>query len=169
MSDATGSLDPGRWFAERLPAEWTGPHLEVLVDSDELLVVLDPDLDAGAPAVVDRFRAVTRDQRVELAIDAENAFGKKVSWGVRLGDALHLFTTASVPVMTRLRLPERRVLDALIDAGVARSRSDALAWCVRLVGRNEDQWLAELREAFRHVAEVRDKGPRSTRRAQPGV
>ena len=51
-------------------------------------------------------------------------FGRKVSWGARTGDVVVVFTTASVPVMTRLRLPERRVLDTLIDAGVARSRSE---------------------------------------------
>ena len=43
--------------------------------------------------------------------------------------------------MTRLRQPQRMVLDTLVDAGVARSRSDALAWCVRLVGQHEDDWL----------------------------
>ena len=49
--------------------------------------------------------------------------------------------------MTRLRQPQRQVLDTLVDAGVARSRADALAWCVRLVGQHEDDWLGELREA----------------------
>ena len=43
--------------------------------------------------------------------------------------------------MTRLRQPQRLVLDTLVDAGVARSRSDALAWCVRLVGQHEEDWL----------------------------
>ena len=71
------------------------------------------------------------------------------------------FTTASIPVMTRLRITERRVLDTLIDAGVARSRSEALAWCVRLVGSNEDSWITELRGAFEHVEQVRSKGPGS--------
>ena len=61
--------------------------------------------------------------------------------------------------MTRLRQPQRQVLDTLVEAGVARSRSEALAWCVRLVGQHEDDWLAELREAMSHVAEVRTKGP----------
>jgi hypothetical protein len=159
--------EPAAWFSDRMPAEWCHHGLEVIADSDEVLVVLSPDLDPNAPAVVEAFRATTRDRRMELAGAAEAAFGAKVSWGVRLGETLQLFTTASVPVMTRLRLPERRVLDTLIDAGVARSRSDALAWCVRLVGRNEREWIAELREAFRHVEEVRGKGPRSTRPAPP--
>jgi hypothetical protein len=51
------------------------------------------------------------------------------------------------------------VLDTLVDAGVARSRSEALAWCVRLVGQHEEDWLAELREAMQSVADVRSKGP----------
>ena len=61
--------------------------------------------------------------------------------------------------MTRLRQPQRQVLDTLVDAGVARSRADALAWCVRLVGQHEDDWLAELRTAMESVADVRAKGP----------
>jgi len=51
------------------------------------------------------------------------------------------------------------VLDTLVDAGVARSRSDALAWCVRLTGENADAWLSRLRDALRHVEQVRDQGP----------
>jgi hypothetical protein len=72
-----------------------------------------------------------------------------------------MFTTLSVPVMTRLRQSERRVLDTLVDAGVARSRSDALAWCVRLTGEHTDAWLSELRDALRRVEEVRSQGPAS--------
>ena len=75
------------------------------------------------------------------------------------GPVSEMFTTLSVPVMTRLRQSERRVLDTLVDAGVARSRSDALAWCVRLTGENADEWLSRLRAALRHVEEVRDQGP----------
>ena len=44
---------------------------------------------------------------------------------------------------------------------MARSRSDALAWCVRLTGENADAWLAELRAALRRVEEVRAQGPAS--------
>lgn len=164
----TGSPNPSdpieRWFRAHLPPEWAAGELEITSDADEILVVVDPHLDPGAPAAAERFRAATRDRRMEVAAAAETRFGRRVSWGVRVGDGVHQFTTASVPVMTRLRLPERQVLDTLIDAGVARSRSDALAWCVRLVGRNEDAWIAELRAAFRRVEEVREKGPRSTRR-----
>ena len=61
--------------------------------------------------------------------------------------------------MTRLRQPQRLVLDTLVESGVARSRADALAWCVRLVGQHEEDWLAELREAMTAVDDVRGKGP----------
>ena len=61
--------------------------------------------------------------------------------------------------MTRLRQPERLVLDTLVDAGVARSRAEALAWCVKLVGQHESDWLGELQEAMSRVADVRTKGP----------
>jgi hypothetical protein len=51
------------------------------------------------------------------------------------------------------------VLDTLVDAGVARSRSEALAWCVRLVGRHADDWLGGLREAMSEVDRLRAEGP----------
>jgi hypothetical protein len=81
---------------------------------------------------------------------------------VRCGEREELFTNLAVPVMTRLRQPERRVLDTLVEAGVARSRSEALAWCVRLVGRNTEEWLADLRSALSRVEEVRSQGPDAT-------
>jgi hypothetical protein len=108
-----------------------------------------------------RFREETRDARIEIAGEAEHAFGRKVSWGVVCDGQKVMFTTLSSPVMTRLRQSERRVLDTLVDAGVARSRSDALAWCVRLVGEHEDSWLSDLREALRHVEQVRAEGPQA--------
>ena len=96
---------------------------------------------------------------MEIAREAEHRYDRKVSWGVRVGDREELCTHVAAPVMTRLRQPQRQVLDTLVDAGVARSRSEALAWCVRLVGQHEDEWLDELREAMSHVADVRSKGP----------
>ena len=108
-----------------------------------------------------RFREETREARVAIAREAERLFGRKVSWGVVCEGRKVMFTTLSIPVMTRLRQSERRVLDTLVDAGVARSRSDALAWCVRLVGEHEDSWLAALRDALRRVEKVRAEGPRS--------
>jgi hypothetical protein len=151
------------WFAARIPEEWRTEGLEVVDDQDEILVVVhvgDHQQESDALRV---FRDATRDERMAVALEAEAAFGRKVSWGVRAGPQLVLFTTTSVPVMTRLRLPERRTLDTLIDAGIARTRSEALAWCVRLVADNEQQWISELRAAFEHVEAVRDQGPGSRR------
>jgi hypothetical protein len=159
------------WFRGRIPNGWFSEPVSVTVDRDEILVVgtlsppeLGDDLTEEGRGVawasrIAGYREDSRDQRVAIALEAEHRFDRKVSWGVRCGEAETLFTTASVPVMTRLRLKERRVLDTLIDAGVARSRSEALAWCVRLVGQNESEWIGQLREAMQHVAKVRDEGP----------
>jgi hypothetical protein len=105
------------------------------------------------------FREETRGHRMEIAREAEHRYERKVSWGVRVGDHEELWTHIAAPVMTRLRQPQRLVLDTLVDAGVARSRSEALAWCVRLVGQHEQDWLAQLRTAMDTVADVRSKGP----------
>jgi len=106
-----------------------------------------------------RFREQTREQRMRIAREAEHRYGRKVAWGAQVGDTSQVFTSLSVPVMTRLRQQERQVLDTLVDSGVARSRSEALAWCVRLVGSNADTWLGELRQAMEAVQKVRDAGP----------
>ena len=82
-----------------------------------------------------------------------------MAWGVVCGGQREIFTHLAVPVMTRLRQPERQVLDTLVEAGVARSRAHALAWCVRLVGDNTEAWLTQLREAMAEVEKVRDAGP----------
>lgn len=153
------------WFTGRLPDEWFTDPAEVTVDREEITVIGTlPDLDAedaeaAAEGRIKRFREDTRAQRIDIAKEAERKFGRKVAWGARCGTVTEMFTTLSVPVMTRLRQSERRVLDTLVDAGVARSRSDALAWCVRLTGEHADAWLAELREALRRVEEVRAQGP----------
>jgi hypothetical protein len=161
------------WFTGRMPADWFDGTLEVKVDREEITVIVPiqaPELAEGASeseqaAAWDgrarRFREDTRQQRIEIAHEAEHTFGRKVSWGIQAGDRVVMYTTFSVPVMTRLRQNERLVLDTLVDAGVARSRSDALAWCVRLVGEHEDSWLADLRAALHQVEQVRNEGPRS--------
>jgi hypothetical protein len=106
-----------------------------------------------------RFREETRDRRIAIAREAEHRFGRKVAWGVESGGSQEIFTSLAIPVMTRLRQPERLVLDTLVDAGVARSRAHALAWCVRLVGDNTATWLSDLRTAMAEVEKVRDAGP----------
>ena len=165
------STDITAWFRGRLPDDWVaaGPA-DITVDREEITVVLHldaPDLadtdEAGRVEAVDgriqRFRDDTRDQRVEIARVAEHRFERKVSWGASIDGRTALFTHLAVPTMTRLRQPERQVLDTLIAAGVARSRADALAWCVRLVGRNTDDWLARLRTAIDDVERIRAAGP----------
>ena len=152
------------WFAARVPDGWFVGPLEVAVDRDEILVVgvLDPGeakTTAARLVAVKHFREATREVRMALAHEAEHRFGRKVSWAARCGDERVVFTHLAVPVMTRLRMDERAVLDTLIDAGVARSRSEALAWCVRLVGRNEAEWMGRLRQALVAVEEARSAGP----------
>jgi hypothetical protein len=160
-----------RWVTQHVPRSWFSASPSVNVDDDEILVVgtlEEPASERGATeaaraaarvARIREFREETRDARMRTAQDAEHAFGRKVSWGARCGESYELFTTMSVPVMTRLRMGERAVLDILVAAGVARSRSDALAWCVRLVGRHETDWLTDLRDALVHVHRVRGEGP----------
>lgn len=151
----------------------------VTVDDDEILVEVvlgTVSLPAEVEAVqtvtaeaarIAGFREDSRDQRVKVADEAQAAFGRRVSWGARCGETSALFTTVNAPVMTRLRMADRQVLDTLVDAGVARSRSDALGWCVRLVAQHEGSWIADLRMAFEHVEEVRARGPRAQR--EPGA
>ena len=163
------------WFAGRLPGEWFTSQAEIVVDREEITIVgtlPEPETSAGgttqatdaenaaaAEGRIKRFREDTRSRRIEIAREAEHRFRRKVAWGASCAGHSEMFTTLSVPVMTRLRQPERRVLDTLVDSGVARSRSDALAWCVRLTGEHADSWLTELRDALRRVEEVRSQGP----------
>ncbi|WP_130293830.1 hypothetical protein [Pseudonocardia sediminis] len=174
QADLPPTDDVAAWFAGRLPGDWFTGAPEVTADRDEIVVVGElppletqyPDTDAGrtdAAAAeagrISRYREDTRDARIEIAQQAEGRYRRKVAWGARIGGTSELFTTASVPVMTRLRQPERIVLDTLVDAGVARSRSDALSWAVRLVGQHADDWLAELRTAMARVDDLRANGP----------
>ncbi len=173
MSTSEAAEQLRGWFIGRLPEEWFEGAPEVVVDREEVAVVGTLPVPAAAAEAagaeragviaghVQRFRDETRDRRIAIAREAEQRFGRKVSWGVECGGEREMFTTLSVPVMTRLRQPERRVLDTLVDAGVARSRSDALAWCVRLVGKNTDEWLSELRTALQHVERARAAGPKA--------
>jgi hypothetical protein len=167
------------WFAGRLPQDWQAAPADITVDREEITLVLTvPDVDLGTDATdapaeapsdaelgearagrAKAFREDTRGERMKIAREAEHRFERKVSWGVRVGEHAELWTHVAAPVMTRLRQPQRLVLDTLVEAGVARSRSEALAWCVRLVGQHEEDWLAELRDAMGAVADVRSKGP----------
>ncbi|HEV8565429.1 MAG TPA: hypothetical protein VGR41_10980 [Actinomycetota bacterium] len=169
--DTTSLEEIQGWFAGRLPDGWFVGAPEVTADREEILVVgvlPEPELekdaseDARSAALASRiqgFREDTRGQRMRIAEEAQHRFRRHVSWGARSGDQRQLFTTVAAPAMTRLRMPERHVLDTLVEAGVARSRSHALAWCVKLVEKNQDEWLKDLRDALRHVEKAREEGP----------
>jgi hypothetical protein len=152
------------WLRGRLPEGWFTAPPTVTVDREEITVIGElppPEGDETDAALgrISRFREETREQRMQIADEAEGRYGRKVAWGATIGDTRVLFTHLSVPVMTRLRQSERRVLDTLVDAGVARSRSEALAWCVKLVGEHTDEWLANLRAAMSEVDKLRAQGP----------
>ena len=167
--DATGAAE---WFAGRLPDGWFDGDPTVTVDREEITVVgklADPESagkeesEARTEGRVSRFREETRSERMRIADEAQDRYGRKVSWGVEVssqsGTERILFTHIAVPVMTRLKQPERQVLDTLVDAGVARSRADALAWSVKLVGEHTEEWLAKLRTAMSAVDDLRAQGP----------
>ncbi len=159
------------WFTGRLPAALFQELVEVTVDREEITVigrieepelakgVSDTERNAAIEGRVAQFRERTREDRMEVARQAEAKFGRKVSWGVECAGTRGLYSNVSAPVMTRLRQPERQVLDLLVEGGVARSRSDALLWCVRLVQRHTGDWLDELKESLVHVQRVRGRGP----------
>jgi hypothetical protein len=159
------------WFAGRLPAGWTKVAPEITVDREEITVLLtlesvelgsdasDAERSEAAAGRIAGWRDETREDRMSIAREAEARFERKVSWGAQIGDHNALFTHLAVPVMTRLRQPQRLVLDTLVESGVARSRADALSWCVRLVGRHSEEWLTELQSAMECVRAVRQQGP----------
>ncbi|ORW02447.1 hypothetical protein [Mycobacterium kyorinense] len=158
--------DAAEWFAGRLPDTWFDGDPTVVVDREEITVIGKlPDTsekdksEARTSGRVSRFREETRPERMNIADEAQDRYGRKVSWGVEVGGERTLFTHIAVPVMTRLKQPERQVLDTLVDAGVARSRSDALAWSVKLVGEHTEEWLAKLRDAMSAVDDLRAQGP----------
>ncbi|MFF7468407.1 hypothetical protein [Streptomyces sp. NPDC008092] len=159
------------WFAGRLPDDLFEELVDVTVDREEVTVIgripgpkladgaSDAEREAAVQGRIQEFRERTRERRMAVAGEAEHQFRRKVSWGVECAGQRALFTHVAAPVMTRLRQPERQVLDTLIAGGVARSRSEALAWCVRLVQRHTDDWLTELRDSLEHVERVRAQGP----------
>ncbi len=168
----TNSTEITGWLQGRLPDAWfTGP-VGVTIDREEILVVGTlatpdgiegepdgPEVTEAAHGRISRFREDTRDERIAIAREAEHRFGRKIAWGATCGPVHGVFTHLAVPVMTRLRQSERIVLDTLVEAGVARSRADALAWSVRLVGEHAEDWLTQLREAMTSVQQLREEGP----------
>ena len=163
--------DAAAWITGATPDGWFTEPPQVVIDRDEIIIwgrlpqptlgddATDADRATAAAGRINQFRENTRDDRIRIARQAEHRYQRKVAWGLRCGDTAELFTHLSAPVMTRLRQPERKVLDTLVDAGVARSRSEALAWCVKLVGQHSDEWLTDLRQAMTKVDELRRQGP----------
>jgi hypothetical protein len=155
------------WFAGRLPDGWFTGAPELVIDRDEITVIGtlpepeagEGDRSAACAGRISRFREETRQERMAIADAAQERYGRSVAWGAVCGDTREVFTNLSTPVMTRLRQAERLVLDTLVDSGVARSRSEGLAWAVRLVGQHAEEWLDELRRAMEQVDEVRRRGP----------
>jgi hypothetical protein len=167
QADLPPADDAAEWFGGRLPSDWYVGAPSVTVDREEIIVTGElppvkdgePAGEAAAEGRIQRFREDSRDARMTIADEAEARYGRKVAWGASIGETRVLFTHLAVPVMTRLRQDERRVLDTLVDAGVARSRSEALSWCVTLVGEHTEDWLAGLRTAMSEVDKLRAEGP----------
>ena len=165
-----GADEAAAWFAGRVPDDWFSGPLTVEFDKDEILVIgpLAPPESVpegeeaervAATSRISGFREDTRSYRMRIASEAQARWRRHVSWGATCGDVKAVFTHASVPVMTRLKFDQRKVLDTLIDSGVAGSRSEALAWCVQQVGEHQSEWIDRLREAMSEVERIRSQGP----------
>ncbi|MEV6139890.1 hypothetical protein AB0L63_28355 [Nocardia sp. NPDC051990] len=172
QADLPDPADAPDWFAGRLPSDWFAGPPVIEIDRDEIVVIgtLPPVSEkedtpgdevpaATKEGAVARFRETTRPARMQIANEAQRRYGRSVAWGVAVDGERIMFTHLAVPVMTRLRQPERKVLDTLVDSGVARSRADALAWTVKLAGKHAEAWLEELRTAMRKVDDLRSEGP----------
>ncbi len=157
------------WFAGQLPDDWFTEPVDVLVDRDEIIVTgtlampeqipEGPDAaETAASSRISSWRESTRSHRMKVADVAQARWQRHVTWAARCGESEIRFTSAAVPVMTRLLFEDRQVLDTLIDAGVARSRSEAMAWCVNQVGQNRGEWIDKLRDAMTEVERIRNEG-----------
>src|SRR4051794_14674835 len=95
------------WFLGRLPESWGAPALEVDRDEITVFLVLEPPTVEGDPADVaaaeagriSRWREETRDERIQIAREAQYRFERSVAWGATAGGTGTLFTHLAVPVM----------------------------------------------------------------------
>ena len=166
------------WIQERAPANLLAGPPEIAIYDDEVVIVLPlvtAELDdaltgeerpAAERNLIARRREETRPWRMKQARELQSRLGRSVAWGMRAGASEALFSTRSVPVMTRLGRTERDVLDTLVAAGVADTRSAALAYAVRAFAAEHPDWLDEVRQAIAQVDQVRGR-LKLTRR--PGV
>ncbi len=163
----------------RLPATLAS-KVYVAVYPDEVVIVLHPDIElpqADTPdqqrrseqALIAQQREATRTQRIKVAKELQRILKLPIAWGMRIGESEMLFTTRSAPVMTRLGRVERDVLDTLVAAGVAETRSSALAYTVRAFALEHGEWLAEVREALEQVRQVRARLKPSRRSGAPVI
>lgn len=154
-----------QWVERQLPPELAAAPPEVRLYADELVLMLQiaPPAEPGddppgaAAALIARRREETRALRMQLAGELERRLGLPVAWGMRAGPAESLFTSRTTPVMTRLGRAEREVLDTLVAAGVADTRSSALAYIVRAFAAEHQIWIAEVRQAIAEVDRVRSR------------
>ncbi len=166
------------WVSGALPSGLFAAPPTIEVDPDEILVVGDvgaPEVPEGLDAEgrqaaerarIARFREETRDQRIAVARQAEARYGRPISWGARAGATTERFTTVHARTATRLDFEQRKLLDALVAAGVAKNRPHALAWCVDLVRQNEEEWLTRLQEALTTLNQTAQDAP-AARKAEP--
>ena len=165
--------DAAAWITGAIPDGWFTEPPEVVVDRDEIIIWGRlPEPRAGRRR--HRRRQGRRPGRPDQPVPgghprrpdpgapgrSSTATSARSAWGVRCGDTEELFTHLSAPVMTRLRQPERQVLDTLVDAGVARVP-------LRGAGLVRHAWSAstprsgstDLRDAMTKVDELRRRGP----------
>ncbi|MCG8351634.1 MAG: hypothetical protein MI924_28030 [Chloroflexales bacterium] len=156
-----------QWLQSKLPATLTAMPPRIKIYSDEVVIVLYPneapmpddsiDQRSAEQALIAYQRELTRSLRMRLADEIQKKLRLPVAWGMRIGESEVLFTTRTIPVMTRLGRIERDVLDTLVAAGVAETRSSALAYTVRAFAAEHADWLAEVSQVIEQVRQVRSR------------
>jgi hypothetical protein len=160
------------WLAQHLPVALAAGPPQVRRYDDELVIILQivPPADLGEThALIARMREESRSLRMQLAGELERSQKLPIAWGMRAGNTEMIFTSRTVPVMTRLARAERDVLDTLVSAGVAETRSSALAYTVRAFAAEHGEWLADVRQAIAEVERVRSRLRTRPRKGPPKV
>src|ERR687898_422443 len=116
------------WLTGRLPRDWFEGPVEVTVDREEITIVGRLAGPSVAPDASDAERAAAVTGRITQSREESRKGGnkpagnpeprprRKVAWGVEIGDRRELFTTLAMPVMTRLRQPERQGVGTAVGA-----------------------------------------------------
>ena len=162
------------WFAGRLPQEWQATPAQITIDREEITVRLSiPDVEWARTQTAARSRGAGRPGQGVPRGDPRQADGDRPRGRAPLRRQGVVGTAGR-----RGRRRAQRALDPRRRAGddpaapaaadgpghprrrrVARSRADALAWCVQLVGQHEDDWLTELRDAWRRSPTYAARAP----------